>query len=252
VNYDIFRSTTAGFTPSTMNQIGMAQPGTTYTDSGLTAGTTYYYLVDAVDSIGPSANSNQASAMVPAAGAPAPDFMLAVTPNTVTVNAGSMGTTTVTVEPQNGFSTNSAVTFTCSGLPAGATCNFSPVTVSATGSMGSTLTVNTAVSTAAIRAGSGVLLSGSSLAVALCFVRRRGRRGRKLLMLLPMSVAAMTLFVGCSKSPVTQTSTGDPSSGSGATTTTPTSTTVTVTATSGSVMHAATFTLTVNTTTPAT
>jgi beta-galactosidase len=251
VNYDIFRSTTAGFTPSTTNQIGMAQPGTTYTDSGLTAGTTYYYLVDAVDSTGPSSNSSQASAMTPAAGAPAPDFMLAVTPNTVTVNAGSSGTTTVTVEPQNGFSTNSAVTFTCSGLPAGATCNFTPVTVSAAGSMGSTLTVNTAVATAAIRAGSGLLLSGSSLAMVLCFVRRRTRRGRKLLMLLPMSVAAMTLFVGCSKSPVTQTSTGDPSSG-GATTTTPTSTTVTVTATSGSVMHATTFTLTVNTTTPAT
>jgi hypothetical protein len=250
VNYDIFRSTTAGFTPSTTNQIGMAQPGTTYTDTGLTAGTTYYYLVDAVDSSGPSANSNQASAMVPATGAPAPDFMLAVTPNTVTVNAGSSGTTTVTVEPQNGFSTNSAVTFTCSGLPAGATCNFSPVTVSTTGSMGATLTVNTAVSTAAIRAGSGLLLSGSSLAAVLCLVRRRRRRGGKLLMLLPMSLAAMTLFVGCSKSPVTQTSTGDPSSG--ATTTTPTSTTVTVTATSGSVMHAATFTLTVNTTTPAT
>jgi hypothetical protein len=68
---------------------------------------------------------------------------------------------------------------------------------------------------------------------------------------VPMSVAAMTLFVGCSKSPVTQTSTGgDPSSGM--TTTTPTSTTVTVTATSGSVMHAATFTLAVNSTTPAT
>jgi beta-galactosidase len=249
VNYDIFRSTTAGFTPSTTNQIGMAQPGTTYTDTGLTAGTTYYYVVDAVDSSGPSANSNQASALIPAAGAPAPDFMLAVTPNSVTVNAGSSATTAVTVEPQNGFSTNSAVTFTCAGLPAGATCNFSPVTVSSTGSMSSTLTVNTAVSTASIRAGSGLLLSGSSLAVALCFVRRRTRRGRKLVMLLPMSVAAMTLFVGCSKSPTSQTGAGDPTSG---TSTTPTATTVTVTATSGSVMHAATFTLTVTTTAPAT
>lgn len=134
-------------------------------------------------------------------------------------------------------------------LPAGATCNFSPVTVSSTGSMSSTLTINSAVSTAAIRTGTGVLLSGSSLAVALCFVRRRGRRSRKLLFLLPMSVAAMTLFVGCSKSPVSQTSTGDPSSG---TATSPAVTTVTVTATSGSVMHAATFTLTVNSTAPAT
>jgi hypothetical protein len=59
----------------------------------------------------------------------------------------------------------------------------------------------------------------------------------------------MTLFVGCSKSPVTQTSSGDPPA---TTTTTPTTTTVTVTATPGSVMHAVTFTLTVNSTAPAT
>ena len=248
VNYDIFRSTTTAFTPSSANQIGMAQPGTTYTDTGLTAGTTYYYIVDAVDPSGTSGPSNQASAVTPATGTPAPDFMLGVTPNAVTVTAGSSGTTTVTVEPQNGFSTNSAVTFTCSGLPAGATCNFSQLTVSAAGAMTSTLTVNTAVATAALRTGSGLLLSGSSLAIALCFVRRRSRRGGKLLMLLPMSVAAMTLFVGCSKSsPSTQqTNSGDLPT----TTAAPTVTTVTVTATSGSVMHAATFTLTVNATTP--
>jgi hypothetical protein len=38
--YIIFRSTTAGFTPSAANQLGTAQPGSSYTDSGLTAGTT--------------------------------------------------------------------------------------------------------------------------------------------------------------------------------------------------------------------
>jgi fibronectin type 3 domain-containing protein len=246
VNYDIYRSTAAGFTPSTASQIGMAQPGTTYTDTGLTPGTTYYYVVEAVDSSGASSPSNQASAMVPATGAPMPDFMLAVTPNAVTVATGSSTTTAVTVEPQNGFSTNSAVTFSCTGLPAGATCNFGAVSVSASGSMSSTLTINAATPTAAaMRAGSGLLLSGTSLAFALGFVRRRGRRGERLLMLLPLTVAVLTLFVGCSKTPTTATSTGIPTSGSS---TTSTPSTVTVTATAGSVMHSTTFTLAVTST----
>lgn len=245
VNYDIYRSTTAGFMPGSGSQIGMAQPGTTYTDTGLSPGTTYYYVVEATDSSGTSSPSNQASALVPAAGAPMPDFLLAVAPNAVTVATGGTTTTSVTLEPQNGFSTQSAVTFSCSGLPSGASCNFGAVTVSSSGSMSATLTINAATATAAaIRAGSGLLLSGSSLALALCFVRRRGRRGERLLMLLPLTVAAMTLFVGCSKSPTSSTSTGTPSSGSSTTATTPS--TVTVTATSGSVMHSATFTLTVS------
>jgi fibronectin type 3 domain-containing protein len=242
VSYDIFRSTTAGFTASSTNQIGMAQPGTTYTDTGLTAGTTYYYIVDALDSSGTSGPSNQATAMTPAAGAPAPDFMLSVTPNAVTVAAGGNGMTTVNVEPQNGFSTSSLVTFTCSGLPAGATCNFSPVTVSSSGAMSSTLTINAAVAGTAMKvAGAGMALSGSSLGLLLLVRRRKERQGR-LMTLLPLVVLVLTVFVGCSKSSTTtQSSTGAPSSGSG----TPTTTTVTVTATAGSVMHAATFSLTV-------
>ena len=44
------RSTTAGFTPATANRVG--QPtGTSYTDSGLAAGT-YYYRVTAEDAAG--------------------------------------------------------------------------------------------------------------------------------------------------------------------------------------------------------
>src|SRR5207248_2050959 len=59
--YNVYRSTTAGFTPSASNRI--AQPtGTTYTDSGLAAGT-YYYLTTGQDVAGNvSAASNQASA----------------------------------------------------------------------------------------------------------------------------------------------------------------------------------------------
>jgi malectin (di-glucose binding ER protein)/fibronectin type III domain protein len=62
VSYSVFRSTTNGFTPSASNQIASGVSSTSYSDTGLSASTTYYYLVEAVDSAGPSAASNQASA----------------------------------------------------------------------------------------------------------------------------------------------------------------------------------------------
>jgi hypothetical protein len=62
VSYNVFRSTTSGFAPSSSNQIASSLPGTTYADTGLTASTTYYYVVEAVDAAGSSAPSPQASA----------------------------------------------------------------------------------------------------------------------------------------------------------------------------------------------
>jgi hypothetical protein len=49
---------------------------------------------------------------------PPPTFTLQATPNSLTVRAGSHGIATVMVTPTYGF--NSTVTFSCSGLPAGA------------------------------------------------------------------------------------------------------------------------------------
>ena len=62
-HYNVHRSTTSGFTPSTANRI--AQPtGTTYNDTGLAAGT-YYYKVTAEDASGNvSGPSTQATATV--------------------------------------------------------------------------------------------------------------------------------------------------------------------------------------------
>ena len=63
--YNVHRSQTAGFTPAVANRI--AQPtGTSYTDSGLAAGT-YYYRVTAEDAAGNiSGASSQLTAVVPA------------------------------------------------------------------------------------------------------------------------------------------------------------------------------------------
>lgn len=62
VTYSVFRSTTSGFTPSGSNQIASGVSGTSFSDTGLTCATAYFYLVEAVNSGGASAPSNQASA----------------------------------------------------------------------------------------------------------------------------------------------------------------------------------------------
>ena len=61
-SYSVFRSTTSGFTPASANQVGSVTSGTSYSDSGLAASTTYYYVVESVDGNGSSAPSAQASA----------------------------------------------------------------------------------------------------------------------------------------------------------------------------------------------
>jgi hypothetical protein len=59
--YRVYRSQTAGFTPSAANRVARVPSGTTWTDRGLAAGT-YHYRVRAVDkagNVGPSSNEVQ-------------------------------------------------------------------------------------------------------------------------------------------------------------------------------------------------
>jgi Malectin domain len=77
VTYDVFRSTTSGFTPSSSNQIANGLSGTTFSDTTVQPSTTYFYLVEGVDPGGTSPASNQASAVTPAGN-----------PTAVEINAG--------------------------------------------------------------------------------------------------------------------------------------------------------------------
>ncbi len=63
-SYNVYRATTSG---GTYTQIATGVIGTSYTDTELTNGTTYYYVVTAVNGAGESAYSNEASAMPTAA-----------------------------------------------------------------------------------------------------------------------------------------------------------------------------------------
>lgn len=68
VSYNVFRSTTSGFTPSSSNLIASSLTAASYGDSGLTASTTYYYIIEAADGDGTSAASAQATATTESGG----------------------------------------------------------------------------------------------------------------------------------------------------------------------------------------
>ena len=75
-----------------------------------------------------------------------PDFSITDSPSSLSIAQGGSGSSTVTSSIVNGF--NSAVAFTASGLPAGATAAFSPSSIAAPGSGSSTMTISASAATA--------------------------------------------------------------------------------------------------------
>ena len=72
--YKIYRNTTSGFTPISSDFIASVNhPDTTYTDTGLANGTTYYYRITAVD-----ASENESGYSREASATPAPSIQLLV------------------------------------------------------------------------------------------------------------------------------------------------------------------------------
>jgi subtilase family serine protease len=92
--------------------------------------------------------------------AASPNFTIAASPTSLSVNQGASGTSTITVTSQNGF--DSATTLSASGLPSGVTASFStnPVTPASGGSATSTLTL-TASSSATVGTAT-VTITGTS------------------------------------------------------------------------------------------
>ncbi len=92
-SYNVKRSTTSGSGYSTVTTV----TGPSYTDTGLVNGTTYYYVVSAVNAGGESANSAQASATPSAPGLPSPWVTADIGAVAATGSASySSGTFTVT------------------------------------------------------------------------------------------------------------------------------------------------------------
>src|SRR5262245_24622725 len=98
-SYSVKRSATTGGPYTTIASL----PGTSFTNTSLTNGTTYFYVVSAVNANGESANSSQVSATPIAA-----NFTLSANPTSSTINRGSSGTSTITVTRTGGFSASVA------------------------------------------------------------------------------------------------------------------------------------------------
>ena len=94
-----------------------------------------------------SSGSVSGTASVTVTSAPNPDFSVSVSPSSVSVKRGRTASYTVTITPSNGFT--GSVALSLSGNPAGTngTFNPSPVNISSTSAVTSTLKVTTSFST---------------------------------------------------------------------------------------------------------
>lgn len=161
---------------------------------------------------------------------------------------GQSGNISLSLTPANGF--NGSVTFSCSGLPTGDSCTFSPSTLNLSGT--SAATVSLAIDAAAtaspaspytvgsngpFHASTGTTLAfiGPLGLLALFRVRHRSRSVRGTILALVLGVMSATA-VGCSSTAAQQAATQTP---------TPAVSQVTINATSGSVTKSVTVALTV-------
>jgi hypothetical protein len=218
-----------------------------FTTNGITPGTsstryTVPIAVSATETLEAIAiaagDTNSAVASAAYTIATLPNFTLGASPASLTVDSGDQGAVTLSVTPVNGF--DSAVSFACSGLPAGATCSFAPATVTPAGAAATTqLTISAGAQSSALQTGYRPFLPFTALAVTVCFFGWRKRRSWHHWLLLVVACTGLGLLSGCGGS-----------SGGGGTSPTPpptsTTSTVTVTATCGALQGTATITLTVN------
>ena len=95
------------------------------------------------------------------------DFSLSASPSTLSVAQGSAGSSTITVNKLNGFS--SSVSLSASGLPSGVTASFNPTSTTTTSALtltaGSTATVGT--STVTITGTSGSLSHSTTISLTV-------------------------------------------------------------------------------------
>lgn len=102
-----------------------------------------------------------------AASGDAAKFALSATPNTVTVVQGNSGTSTITINPENGFT--SAVTLSATGLPSGVTAAFAPNPATSTSTLTSTASATSKSGTATIivKGVSGSLTNTTTLSLTV-------------------------------------------------------------------------------------
>jgi hypothetical protein len=133
-----------------------------------------------------------------------PHYKLSVNPGSMTLRAGEMGHASFVFEPLDGF--KGSVTLTCAGLPANASCQFSPGSLTADGS-GATQTADVEILTvgnSAAQMSTGVsgitfasLLGVNFLLLRLGRLRRKVSPGLKALVLSGLLAAGIGGISGC-------------------------------------------------------
>lgn len=129
-------------------------------------------------------------------------FLMTANPSTVNIlSAGKSGSTTLTVIAQNG-SPETISNFTCSGLPAGTTCNFQPASVAGSGSV--TLTITTTpvgqarhgVFTTDKRRWERIAITGLPF-LAVCLIGLPARKRRREAMVVAMLILITASLPSC-------------------------------------------------------
>ncbi len=214
-------------------------------------------------------NTRIANFKFPGCGTAAPDYTLSASPTSVAIAQGNSGTSTITVNPTNGF--NGSVTLSTSALPSGVTATFgaNPTTGSSVLTFTASATAATGTSTVTITGTSGSLTHTSTVSLMVNAVATpnfslsasptsvtitQGGTGNSTITETPSGgfTGSVTLSTSALPSGVTAAFGANPTTGSSvltfsasATATTGTST-VTVTGTSGTLSHTVTITLIVN------
>jgi hypothetical protein len=175
-----------------------------------------------------------------------PDFALTESNDVINISVpGSAMGLSVSISAEDGF--NSAVTFSCSGLPSESKCNFSPASVTANGSTTLTITT-TAAKTAMLEPQNHhqfgwLMLTAGSIFVGIFSLGGSKKRCRWTGLLSFMIFGLLLMLPACGGG---STSSGGGGSGGQSDPGTPTgSSIVTITATGGSVTHSTTFNLVV-------
>jgi hypothetical protein len=188
------------------------------------------------------------------------DFSLSASAQVSSVSKGSAASYSLNLVPQNGSFGGRSISFSCSGLPAGATCNFNPSAVTL---VSAPISVGLAIGTSQMAANHApaeflYALTFPAFGTVLAALPY-GTRRRKAVLLLLLIAFLTLLLAGCgstggksalpTSSPGTTGSGTSPSTptgtGTGSPSTAPTTYTIGVTAISGNLQHTTNVSLTI-------
>jgi uncharacterized membrane protein len=199
----------------------------------------------------------------------APDFSLSASPNSLTITQGNTGTSTVTVNPLNGFS--GSVSLSVSGLPSGVTASFNPASATSTSTLTLTAssTAATGTATLTITGVSGTLTHTTTLSLTVTaapapdfslsaspnsLTITQGNTGTSTITVSPVNGFSGSVSLSASGLPSGVTASFNPASTTSTSTLTLTAAstaatgtvTLTITGVSGTLTHTTTLSLTVN------